>query len=108
MLISLVKLVSPVSLFLISFSSFANPAAFDFDGSLMPANVDFSQVVTYADSATCASDFNTTMTKVKTRKFFPLYKKNDMGGMFEYEKRFFVINAKCHQNNMLIKIKETI
>lgn len=91
-----------------AFFAYANAASFDVEAILRNDNVDFQEVFSYSDSVSCVNEYNSTVSYVSRNKFFPLYKRNDFGGLFEYEKRSFKFYAKCNKNNMIIKIKEQI
>lgn len=91
-----------------SLFAYANAASLDVEAILKNDNVDFQEVIVYLDRVSCVDEYNSTVSYVSKNKFFPLYKRNDFGGLFEYEKRSFKFYAKCNKNNMIIKIKEQI
>ncbi|WP_131812282.1 hypothetical protein [Pseudomonas putida] len=100
-----------ISVFICAFGAlfaYANAAQFDFEAILKEDNVDFNEIIFYADSVSCVSEYNSAVSYVSSSKFFPLYKGNDLGGLFEYKNRSFKFYAKCNKNNMIIKIKEQV
>ncbi|WP_449102058.1 hypothetical protein [Pseudomonas extremaustralis] len=100
-----------ISVFICAFGAlfaFANAAPFDLEAVLKEEKVDFYRVVVYLDSVSCVEEYNAAISYVSKSKFFPLYKGNDLGGLFEYDSRSFKFYAKCNKNNMTIKIKEQV